>query len=82
MTKAVVPFSIEQLQFLQTHYRINPIEDCVVLEDGIVHKDSRVWLRGEDGPEQIKAFSVWNQLKKNPENFRVNKPKVKVEYLD
>lgn len=82
MTQVAIPFSIEQLAFLKAHYGINPLEDAVQVADGIAHKKGMVWFKGSQGPEKVSCSQLWRDILEAPQDYFINKPKFKVEYLD
>lgn len=80
MTKAFIPFSTEQLEFLQKHYNINPMDDCIHVSDGIAHKKGTIWLKTNEGPTSHYCAKVWEYIKENPSDYCVNKPTGKFTY--
>lgn len=78
----MVPFSIEQLEFLQTQFGINPLTDRIHIRDGIASKTDHLWVRQADGPKHVSAKLLWKEIQENPQSFSFKKPEVKVEYLD
>lgn len=75
-------FSTEQLNFLQDSYGINPMDDFVQVVDGVATKRGNIWIKTEYGPNHVSAKANWQDIKANPQNYFINKPKFKVEYLD
>lgn len=69
-----VPFTPEQLKFLQTAYGINPLNDFVHVSDGLVRKSGTVWRKDPLGPKSVYCEKVWADMKKNPSNYAVNMP--------
>lgn len=57
-------------------------EETLPVRDGVVRKDTKVWWRGNDGPQLITAGDEWVNIKEYPDAYQLKEPKTKVEYLD
>lgn len=76
-------FTKEQLQELETRYGLKPVADVRPVRDGMVHKESKVWWRGVDGPEEVTAGDGhWSNILAFPEAYSVEKPRYRVTYTD
>lgn len=68
-------FTEEQLQELETLYGLQR-KDTLPIKDGYVSKTSKVWWRGANGPEHVKAEEHWDNIQKYPQLYSFIRPKI------
>ena len=76
-------FTEEQLTELETIFGLKREEQTLSVRDGVVTKNTLVWWRGHHGLEHVLATNDWDNIKKNPKLYQVEKPTVvQVIYSD
>ena len=78
-------FTKEQILELSTVFGILPIVDLgdtLPVSDGVVTKGDMVWWKSEDGPEHVLASNDWENIRRYPQYYSIEKPSYKIEYLD
>ena len=75
-------FTEAQLQELEAMYGLIPLKaEARKVRDGTVRKGTRVWWRGEGGPECVVAEGEhWRNLKEYPNCYSIVRPKI--QYVD
>lgn len=73
-------FTEEQLQELETVFGLTRTGETLPVKDGVVRKDTLVWWRGNDGPDQVVARKDWENIRAYPELYSLKRPKIK--YVD
>lgn len=77
-------FTPEQIKELSTVFGIIPIfeqEESLPVSDGFVFKESKVWWKCQDGPEQCVAEEHWTNIRNYPDVYSIAVPKTKITYL-
>ena len=76
-------FTEEQLEELKTIFGLTR-NNVLAVRDGVVHKDSMVWWRCEEGPELVKAGDLphWDNIRRHPLVYQLKEPVVQVVYKD
>jgi hypothetical protein len=77
-------FTEGQLLELETRYGLKPVAEVIPVRDGMVTKESLVWWRGSDGPEEAKAGDPahWENIRRFPKAYQIGKPSYRVTYSD
>jgi len=84
-THEVKTLTKEQLEQIAATFGLTFVklpEDTLPVRDGIVDRLTRVWWRGEDGPDLVIAGDEWLNIKGFPNIYTLAEPKIKLEYLD
>lgn len=77
-------FTEEELQELESIFGIKRVTNTIYVRDGYIKEGDTVWWRGKDGPELVCSAdpSHLPNIKKCPNAYQIEKPKMKFEYLD
>jgi len=69
----------EQLDQIGKEFGLMPIAESIQVRDGIVYKGDMVWWRNEKCPEYVNSANDWFNIKKYPDVYQLDQPKVKYE---
>ena len=76
-------FTEEQLKELETIFGLKREEQTLPVRDGVVTENTLVWWRGHHELEHVLASNEWDNIKKNPNIYQLEKPVVvQVIYSD
>ena len=77
-------FTQEQLKELETIYGLKRVlpEGTLPVRDGVVTKETKVWWRGQTGPDHVVARYHWENICEFPKVYQLAEPKRKLVYVD
>lgn len=76
-------FTNEQIKELETIFNIKRAEETLPVRDGVVTKSTMVWWRGDRELDQVMAGDDWENIKKYPRVYQLEKPLIiRIKYSE
>lgn len=72
----------EDLKFIEKTFGLKRVAETIQVRDGMLSRGEMVWWRCVDGPEHVNSEYDWRNIIAYPQAYSINKPKIKVEYLN